>query len=70
MKTSEALTLTPKELHTSLLATLLASIELNQHLQEPDRSTAIAATAHLISKEIHGQARELLHDKTYGENQH
>jgi|688.fasta_scaffold1049889_1 hypothetical protein len=63
MKPSKAIELTSKELHSNLLSNLLVSIEQNQGLPEPERSVVIASTAHLVAKEIYGQAREILNER-------
>ncbi len=59
MTIKEALEITPKSLHTSLIQQLLGCLELTKSVEEPMRSEQIAQTAHLIAKEIYGQAREI-----------
>jgi hypothetical protein len=67
MKPSKAIELTSKELHSRLLENLLVSIDQNHTLKEPERSLAIASSAHLLAKEIYGQAREKLNANFVGE---
>jgi hypothetical protein len=64
MTAKEAIELTPKALHSSLLSQLLGCIELSSKVEEPKRSEQVAEMAHLIAKEVYGQAREIKNDQT------
>lgn len=58
MKPTEAVELTSKDLHSSLIRQLLGNLNLTKDLPKSQRESEIAQYAFLIAKEVYGQARE------------